>query len=265
MSGLAVLDLPASKLPCLHEGETSQAQLRQLEIHCLNYFTLKGVEKEKFVANAMGCFRDYRITDWLNIDAERTAALLLDFKAFMNLVRERLLPSDWERQLRQQFNTRKQGPKETFMTFATAVRSSNSLLINTASHVDDARIRVILESNMLSDLADDLADDGKAAAEADFGKWLTEVKRVDEKRTRNEKRMVAVAAEERSKRERNATNNGDDRPYKRKRDENVPPSSTSTSGTSTTGKRCPKLQEVERDLLVANHGCTKCRVPFVTH
>ncbi|KAJ6460791.1 hypothetical protein C8R47DRAFT_931085, partial [Mycena vitilis] len=164
---------------------------------------------------------------------------------------------------RQEVNARKQGPKESFMTFATAVRSSNSLLINTPSHVDDGRIRVILEANMLMDLSDDVHDDGKPAAETDFNKWLAEVKRLDEKRTRGVQRMQAIV-EERAKRERNMTHNGDDRPAKRKRDENAPPS-TATTSTSSTGKRCPKLSDSERDLLLANNGCTKCRTPFVAH
>ncbi|KAJ6460790.1 hypothetical protein C8R47DRAFT_1080778 [Mycena vitilis] len=100
MSALAILDLPASKLPLLHEGETTQAQLRKLEVHCKNYFTLKNVEKGAQVANALGCFRDYRIADWLEIEAERTAALALTFQGFMDAVRTRLLPADWERHLR---------------------------------------------------------------------------------------------------------------------------------------------------------------------
>ena len=78
---------------------------------------------------------------------DRTVALALDFPAFMAEVCKRLLPIDWERDLCQQVNTRRQGAKETFIDYATAVRSANSLLINTPSHVDDAHVRTILESS----------------------------------------------------------------------------------------------------------------------
>ncbi|KAF8199213.1 hypothetical protein K438DRAFT_1966431 [Mycena galopus ATCC 62051] len=93
-NGTASLDLPPTKLPLLHEGETNQSQLRQLEVHCQNYFLLKSIPSDKQVANVTGCFRDYRITTWLDDDAERAAAIAMDFKAFMAAVRERLLPTD---------------------------------------------------------------------------------------------------------------------------------------------------------------------------
>ncbi|KAF8189236.1 hypothetical protein K438DRAFT_1971881 [Mycena galopus ATCC 62051] len=60
--GAAILDLPPTKLPLLHEGETTQSQLCQLEVHCANYFLLKAITSDKQVANVIGCFRDYRIT-----------------------------------------------------------------------------------------------------------------------------------------------------------------------------------------------------------
>ncbi|KAJ7017923.1 hypothetical protein C8F04DRAFT_978254, partial [Mycena alexandri] len=262
----AVLELPAGKMPLLHEGETSQAQLRQFEVHAKNYFSLKKVAAADHVAHVIGCFRDFRVTDELEIESERAAALALDFKKFMDKIRGYLLPSDWERRLRQQVNQRKQGTNETFTKFATAVRSANSLLINTPSYVDDARIRTILEANMVPDLIDDLIDDDKAAGESDFTAWLDIVKHIDDKRLRQGKRLRDIAAEERerAKRERNTSNTNDERPAKRnRRDENTAPSSSSTNAAG--GKRCPKLTEAERDLLNANHGCTKCRVPFVAH
>ncbi|KAJ7503777.1 hypothetical protein B0H11DRAFT_1710587, partial [Mycena galericulata] len=268
--GVAQLDLPPSKLPLLHEGETTQSQLRQLEIHCSNYFSLKNIAKDQQVANVTGCFRDYRITDWLENETERDAALKLDFKKFMGKVRERLLPTDWERSIKQNMHTRKQAKDETFVIFITAIERYNSLLINTPSHIDNTRVRTLLEANMLPDLADDLSDEGKAEDETDYKKWVDIVKRADNTRMRNIRRLNEIA-DERAKRERRATNTTDDRPTKRKRDENAPPVSSSstapnsTASTSAGGKRCPKLTEDERELLIANHGCTRCRVPFVAH
>ncbi|KAF8143586.1 hypothetical protein K438DRAFT_1993722 [Mycena galopus ATCC 62051] len=170
-NGTASLDLPPTKLPLLHEGETNQSQLRQLEVHCQNYFSLKSIPSDKQVANVTGCFRDYRITTWLDDDAERAAAIAMDFKAFMAAVRERLLPTDWERTIKQEMHGRKQGKNETFLVFLTTVGRLNSLLINTPSFLDESHLRTLLESNMLTDLSDGLAEDGKAADENDYKKW----------------------------------------------------------------------------------------------
>ncbi|KAJ7104618.1 hypothetical protein C8R44DRAFT_746300 [Mycena epipterygia] len=268
-SGAAALDLPPTKLPLLHEGETTQSQLRQLEVHCANYFSLKEVAADKQVANVIGCFRDYRITTWLENDAERAAAILLTFKAFMVEVRERLLPTDWERTIKQEMLARKQAKAETFLSFMTAVERSTSLLINTPSHLDTAHICTLLESNMLTDLADDLNDEGKAADETNYKKWVDIVKRKDNTRIRTLNRLNEIA-DERAKRERRTTATVDERPPKRnKTNENAPPSTSGGPSSSTSnaagGKRCPKLTEEERALLAANYGCTRCRLPFVGH
>ncbi|KAJ7104802.1 hypothetical protein C8R44DRAFT_639620, partial [Mycena epipterygia] len=268
-SGNASLDLPVTKLPLLHEGETMQSQLRQLEVHCQNYFSLKDIAADKQVANLIGCFRDYRITTWLENDTERAAAILLTFKAFMVEVRERLLPTDWERSVKQEMMSRKQAKNETFLTFITAVERFNSLLINTPSHLDTAHVRTLLESNMLTDLADDLNDEGKAADETNYKKWADIFKRKDNTRIRNLNRLNEIA-DECAKRDRRTTAPVDERPPKRsKTNENAPPSTSGASSSSTSnadgGKRCPKLTEDERGLLAANYGCTRCRLPFVGH
>ncbi|KAF8214602.1 hypothetical protein K438DRAFT_1955648 [Mycena galopus ATCC 62051] len=275
-NGAAVLDLPPTKLPLLHEGETTQSQLRQLEVHCANYFSLKTIASDKQVANVIGCFCDYCITTWLENDAERAAAIALDFKAFMAMIRERLLPMDWERSIKQDMQSRKQGKTETFLTFLTAIEHANSLLINTPSFLDEAHVHTLLESNMLVNLSDDLADDGKAADEKIYKKWCDIVKRKDNVRVRNITHLNEIA-DDCAKREHRTTNTnrGDDRPAKRhKRDENAAAltgrsssNGTASNGASLTGegKRCPKLTEEERDLLTANHGCTRCRMPFVGH
>ncbi|KAF8210838.1 hypothetical protein K438DRAFT_1959055 [Mycena galopus ATCC 62051] len=121
---------------------------------------------------------------------------------------------------------------------------------------------------MLTDLSDDLADDGQAADEKDYKKWCDIVKHKDNVHVRNIARLNEIA-DDHAKRERHVTNTVEDRPAKRnKRDENTAPptgASSSGSGTAGEGKRCPKLTDEERELLGANHGCTRCHVPFVGH
>jgi hypothetical protein len=188
----------------------------------------------------------------------------------MAMIRERLLPSDWERSLKQERNSRKQDKFEPFLTFLTSIERLNSFLLNTTHHLDDAGLRTLLETNMTTDLADDVADEGKVTDTTKYKEWCEIVKRRDNIRIRRIKELHAIA-DERAKRERTKTNTTDERPQKRKRDENAPPSGPSTSSSSTpntssgNGKRCPKLTEDERALLAGNHGCSRCRKPFVDH
>ncbi|KAJ7040844.1 hypothetical protein C8F04DRAFT_916394, partial [Mycena alexandri] len=134
---LATLESSATKPPVLHEGEITQAILRQFEIAFKNYVSYKSLDRAQQASILVGCFRDYRITDWLEIDDERDAALLMTSKEIMAKVRSLVLSLSWERDLRIVMNQRKQGKTEPFSEFATAVRSTNSLLINTDSHVED--------------------------------------------------------------------------------------------------------------------------------
>ncbi|KAJ7176540.1 hypothetical protein C8R46DRAFT_889740, partial [Mycena filopes] len=266
---LATLESAATKPPVLHEGETTQAILRQFEIAFKNYVSYKSLDAAAQAAILVGCFRDYRITDWLEIDSERDAALLMTTKQIMAKVRTLVLSPSWERDLRVSMNQRKQSKTEPFSEFATSVRSTNSLLINTDSHVDDARIRTLLEAGMLSDLQEDYEDDPDAKKEKDFRLWLVEVERVDVKCMRANGRLRAIADEQRkafdAAHKRNATSeHSGDRPPKKTRNENAPPAASSSSST-TDGKHCPKLTAEETQLLNENHGCRKCRAPFVTH
>ncbi|KAJ7433364.1 hypothetical protein FB451DRAFT_1419749 [Mycena latifolia] len=73
-------------------------------------------------------------------------------------------------------------------------------------------------------------------------------------------------ADDHAKRERWNTNTTNDCPQKHnKRDENAAPPPFGPSSSSATpnaggGKHCLKLTEDERELLITNHGCTRCCV-----
>ncbi|KAF8151986.1 hypothetical protein K438DRAFT_1988102 [Mycena galopus ATCC 62051] len=198
----AILESTATKPPVLHEGETTQAVLRQFEIAFKNYVSYKSLDRAAQATILVGCFRDYRITDWLEIDSERDAALLMTFKEIMAKVRSLILSPSWERDLRVTMNQRKQGKTEPFSEFATAVRSTNSLLINTTSH-------------------EDYEDDPDAKKEKSFPLWLVEVERVDIKRSRANARLRTIADEQRKAADvaaagkRNANSDSNDRPPKK--------------------------------------------------
>jgi hypothetical protein len=202
----------------------------------------------------------------LQIETERARVLAMNFKEFMVELRAKMLPIDWERAARLSMLARRQGPHEAFDDFATNVRSQNSLLSGTASHLSDDRLRLQLESAMLHELQEDYETDAVAKHETDFSKWLTEVKRVDATRIRANARYLRMAADDRK---RNASNDNNERPQKRTNNrENQPPHAPSSSTVQTGGTargRCPKLTPTEQKLLDDNYGCRHCRKPYALH
>jgi hypothetical protein len=195
----ATVEAHATKPPILLEGDCTQATLRQFEIAFQNYCTLKTVEPKGETAIVVGCFRDYRITDWLQIEEERTKVLAMSFKEFMVELRKKMLPLDWERAARLSMLARRQSASETFDDFATNVRSQNSLLSGTSSHLADDRLRLQLESAMLPELLEDYETDAVAKHKTDFNEWLTGVRRIDATRIRSNARYQRLAAEDRKR------------------------------------------------------------------
>ncbi|KAJ6588373.1 hypothetical protein B0H19DRAFT_1057569 [Mycena capillaripes] len=268
----ATLEALSGKPPILLEGKCTQAVLQQFEVAFDNYCSLKQIESKNHMSIAVGCFRDHHITDWLTPTETRAKVLAMTFPNFMAELRKRVLPSAWERDTRLAMNMRRQQPDESFVDFQTAIRFQNSLLMNTDSHLEDDRVRNLLETNMLTELQEDYAADARAKDEDDFTTWLDEVQRVNDQRTRTNARLhsIAKAREHECDRKRNATNDGNsDRPPKRNggnnsgnKREGTP---ASTSGPSGSSVGCPQLTLAEKDLLNANHGCRRCRKPFVKH
>ncbi|KAF7330601.1 Reverse transcriptase-RNase H-integrase [Mycena sanguinolenta] len=265
----ATVEAIAGKPPIFHEGKCTQAALRQFEVAFANYCTLKAVTEESDkMAVAVGCFRDHKITDWLEMEDERPRILKMTFKEFMTTLRKRVLPKNWERDTRLSMNQRRQAVDESFLDFQTAVRALNSHLTNTDSHLDDGRLHNLLETNMLVELQEDYAADAKAKDEEDFPILARRSRAIAEQRERERERE--------RERKRNATNDGgNERPAKRNGNTNGSPSGGGSGGGSSTmqsntgggggGKRCPKLTTAEAELLNAHHGCRKCRKPYVAH
>ncbi|KAJ6560363.1 hypothetical protein B0H19DRAFT_1260971 [Mycena capillaripes] len=124
MSKAATVGAVSGKPPVLLEGKCSQAVLRQFEVAFVNYCTVKAITTDETqMAVAVGCFRDHKITYWLEIEADREKVLAMTFKGFMAELRKRVLPQNWERDTRLARNQRRQGPNETFLNFETALRA----------------------------------------------------------------------------------------------------------------------------------------------
>ncbi|KAJ6447359.1 hypothetical protein C8R45DRAFT_790235, partial [Mycena sanguinolenta] len=219
----ATVEAISGKPPIYHEGKCTQALLRQFEVAFANYCTLKAVTEDSAkMAVAVGCFRDHKITDWLEIEDERPCILKMSFKEFMTTLCKRVLPKNWECDTHLAMNQRRQQSDESFLDFQTTVRALNSLLMNTESHLDNKHLRILLETNMLVELQEDYAADTKAKDEEEFLPWLEEVKCIDGTRTRQNARLHSIAEQRERERDcererkRNTTNSGrNDCPSKR--------------------------------------------------
>ncbi|KAJ7180929.1 hypothetical protein C8R46DRAFT_885989, partial [Mycena filopes] len=266
----AVVEELGSKAPNVTSGDLTQAVLREFEISFENYAARKGLSDAEQTAHALGCFKDFRLTQYFRIPDERKKLLAMTFADLMTTIRSEFLPKGWDRSLRIEMCNRRQGVNESFHRFATAVRETNSLLSDTPHVFTDDRLRGQLEANMLPELNEDCDADAAVKAETDFKAWLVEVIRVDDARIRTGNRLNAIAEQRERERERKrlATNDGDrDRKRNNNRENNPPVSSSSTSSSSSSSKpgSTPKLTPDETRLLDANHGCRRCRRAFVTH
>ncbi|KAJ6519149.1 hypothetical protein C8R45DRAFT_807690 [Mycena sanguinolenta] len=276
MAKNATIEAVSGKLPVVLEGKCMQDVLRHFEVAFANYCTLKALKEDtEKMAVAVGCFRDHKITDRLEMEEERPCILEMKFKDFMTALGKRVLPKNWERHARLAMNLHRQQTDESFLDFQTTVRSQNSLLMNTDSYLDDDRLCNLLETNMLLELQEDYVADTTAKNETDFLQWLEEVERVDTTRTHQNARLHSIAEQRECdrdrERKRNATNDGgSDHPPKRNGGSSNSNSGTASSSSSQGSgggarQRCPKFTSAKADLLNAHHGCRKCRKPYIAH
>ena len=75
-------------------------------------------------------------------------------------------------------------PGKTFKTFVTHVVAGNNLLDGNPLHLSHAQLRIMVEGNMASYLADHIDDltqeeQDCLAAIIDYNNWETEIKRID--------------------------------------------------------------------------------------
>ncbi|KAJ6572318.1 hypothetical protein B0H19DRAFT_1065273 [Mycena capillaripes] len=113
----ATLEALLAKPPILHAGECTPAIILDLELAFSNYVIIKKIKQTKTLIGI-------------------------------------ILQLGWEDDHRITMTARCHFQSESFFTFANAVRSMNSLLVNTDSHLSDERLRNHLESAMCHNLLD---------------------------------------------------------------------------------------------------------------
>jgi hypothetical protein len=190
----------------------------------------------------------------------------LTFEEFIVEFRENYLDEDWEDVTHRELLNISQG-LQTFWDFAVKLQAKNSLLASTDSHLDDDKLRHQMEACMDERLS------RKCAAErtnkiADFKKWMTEVKRIDDALRADRKEFENIARQTREA-GRRANVLGDPS----RRHNSMPPMATPNTGASSPRTprvvddrpRTPRLTDAERKLIFDNEGCLKCRRFFAGH
>jgi hypothetical protein len=162
------------------------------------------------------------------------------------------LDEDWEESTRRELLSMSQGSKP-FWDFAVAVQSKNSLLSGTASHLEEDKLRHQLEAAMEERLSKKCTAE-KTNKIVKFKEWLSDVKHVDDLLRAERKEFEAIA---KNSREAGRRQNALAEPSRR--------FNSSASNSNAGRKSCPKLTDMERQLLYDNEGCLKCRRFFVTH
>jgi hypothetical protein len=243
----------ASKPPVLHAGDITPDIMRTFKLACLGYFDHKEIPEDKQVRKILACLKDNRIVDWVSTERERL--LGLTFQQFMAEFRTAYLDKNWEETTRRELLCMSQ-ETSTFWHFAVRAQAKNSLLDNTASHLNEEKLRHQLEAGMNARLAKKCIAE-KINKIGNFREWLSEVKRVDDGLADDRKEWEAF-----TKAGRNSNRKGNPLGEPSRR---YNTGSTATTSNNTGRVVLPKLTENERKLLSSNGGCFKCRNFFVDH
>ena len=188
---LATISHPIlSRAPVMTDGDITPKIVREFETHCATYFmnTKDGVADELKVTKILGCFENNLVADWASTEQERLAKL--SFEEFMKEFRERWLPDDWEQIICVTMLGTRLDPKvHCFETWAAQIMSHNVSLRNTPSFLTDDQLRSQLDIMMDAELQT-LARSQSVSEIKDLHKWMSKIKKIDNERQINLKRMA---------------------------------------------------------------------------
>ncbi|KAG1810476.1 uncharacterized protein HD556DRAFT_1223852, partial [Suillus plorans] len=248
----------ASKPPFLTAGQITPEVLRSWEMGCMQFFLHKEVQEVEKVKKIAWGMQDPIVQDWYLNNQEEFDALT--FREFVTHIHEYWLPTNWADTVRRKMLSSVQGQRP-FSEWAVDIQSQNTLLRDTASHLDDVNLLYHLESHMNSDLAADYYAEN--IAEEDIRRWIEKVRLLDEKRLRYLTRQKdAVDTALRAERARAGL---DKKIPFNPRSTNKPSTTQSNNTSSKPFVRLPPLSDIERQLLRDNDGCFKCWEPFAGH
>ncbi|KAJ7751037.1 hypothetical protein B0H16DRAFT_837114, partial [Mycena metata] len=273
--GYAWVEKHTNKFPTLHAGKLTAVVLDDFDLACSHVFDAKDTATDKRVSVILACFQDQKIINWYRPTKNRERLLALSYTEFLSELRTKFLDPDWQTDLRTKVMSMRQDDHRTFDDFATTLIGHASLLVD--DPLSDTLLRHHLEAGMSEDLRYIYMRDKDmkvliAKDDLDIDVWVREVNKLDDDRRRDldrQRRLIQEHNKENKRKTKESNDTDEDRASKKHQNgkgvASKPPSGTSGSSSSTKNPYPPKLTELERELLSANEGCTKCRKPFAGH
>ncbi|KAJ7367142.1 hypothetical protein DFH08DRAFT_797975 [Mycena albidolilacea] len=171
--------------------------VHEFELAFMNYCTIKDITDDKQTKTLIRCFCDHHVTDVLADPEERKTLLKGTVPNFMKQIRSIVLQPGWEDDHRITMMACRHLQSDSFFMFASTIRSMNSLVVNTESHLTNERLCSHLKSVMCRDLLDDYRANpiAKAVATTKLSLWLHKVKHIDDARLHSYNWMKAAIEE----------------------------------------------------------------------
>lgn len=245
------------ELPSLTPGKLSPAVYHEWVIKCSQYFETKKVLDDRMIFVAMSGVRDPIMKDWYYSD--QLALHRLSWIDFCDRFQARFLEKYWDQKVVQGMSRLSQTSEEPPTRYIERLERQNILLRGSTLRWDDERLREHIESHSVADVR---AEANKLIYRAvtDFRVWKAAICEYDEDRLRTRARTMrevksVLALERQQTNARRPTSNRDNRET----------SISASASTSAAKPRLPSLTSAEREYLMANSGCLKCRKANVDH
>ncbi|KAF9492510.1 hypothetical protein BDN71DRAFT_1497484 [Pleurotus eryngii] len=221
--------------PAMGEGDVDPSLLWDWFTKCENFLRHKGTEERDMLA------------------AKGPVLAQMDWDTYKSQMRSLFLASDWVHTTRMEILRLRQPGSKPFINFAFEVMGKNNLLAGTDSFMNDDYMRETLEAVMEQDLSRECNCEGTHLI-TDFQAWLDEVKRLDERRRARLEKLTREIA----KISVRSTTGPSTR---------VPFTCANQTPAPSVRTLMPmlKLTELERQLLLSNGGCFKCRKFWANH
>ena len=243
--------------PILTKGTVSPAVLAQLLQYFNSYFHKCKISNEDKVRNVLMSFEDIKIDNWIKNNQDQFLADDYTFETFTAELRKRFLDPHWESSIVRTIVNSQMTSHESFSTFVNRVMQGNNLLIGTTSRLDSTALRLKLELNMSTYLADKLArlrpaDKERIAAITIFEDWLSEVTLLDDEITADLKHIADFATEHIAKKQRseNAQKPPVSTPYPQQPNRNVSSYPPPLSGANAVTPNLIRTNQDPTSLLI---------------
>lgn len=247
-SNASVIHDQPKQVPLITAGNLTPEVLRDWRNACEDYFLAKEIDEKKQVIFAATGFKDPRVRAWYQ--AERARFVAITFANFASEVAKRWLSKDWEYDIKLKILNMRQRDNEPFAEWITKLENTNTLLINTPSYLDEAKIREEVEAKLCDELREVCRENDTKALQG-YSTWRDALVTYDNKRLRSRERIIAYIGAHRAP---SATT------------KQQSSSSATPVGTSAGPRKFPKrLTDEEKDLLRTHEGCFKCRKFYAGH